>query len=51
MAGTVGGHVFGLQRPSAGRDYTVNGKQIRDTHFRDLPAPKAFLSARRGVRS
>lgn len=42
MAETVigqGSHVFGLQRPSAGGDYTVNGKQIRDTHFRDLPAP------------
>jgi hypothetical protein len=42
MAGTVSGqsgHVFGLQRPSTGGDYTVNGKQIRDTHFRELPAP------------
>jgi Icc-related predicted phosphoesterase len=39
---TVGGqgdHVFGQRRPSAGGDYTLHGKQIRDTHFRELPNP------------
>jgi len=42
MAETVSGHsghIFGLRRPSAGGDYTVNGEQVRDTHFRELPEP------------
>jgi acid phosphatase type 7 len=42
MVGAVGGqgaHVFGQQRPSSGGDFTLHGKQIRDTHYRELPPP------------
>ena len=34
-----GSHVFGRTRPSQGGKFPVHVKPVRDTHFRDLPAP------------